>query len=168
MNSQHVKVSETLHKSARQYFCRIFSLLWNIISSKNSLLVVSEILRLFVNILTPDDKYSLSVKGVFNATNSNAYISKWKNIFWIFFCISFIYIKFVTLWKKKMASEVICYWNYKLQKAALLKCPKSPVSEHLWALNMLKCPKDFLNLHGNIFIIFSDQSELKSAPRTLF
>ena len=32
-------------------------------SSKNSLLVVSEILRLFVNILTPDEKYSLSVEA---------------------------------------------------------------------------------------------------------
>ena len=30
------------------------------INSKNSFLEVSEILRLFVNILTPDDKYSLS------------------------------------------------------------------------------------------------------------
>ena len=30
---------------------------------KNSVLVVSEILRLFVNILTPDEKYSLSVKA---------------------------------------------------------------------------------------------------------
>ena len=33
------------------------------ISSKNSVLVVSEMLRLFVNILTPDDKYSLSLKA---------------------------------------------------------------------------------------------------------
>ena len=63
MDSQHVKGSETLLKSARQYFCHIFWSLWKEISSKNSVLVVSEILRLFVNILTPDDKYSLSVKA---------------------------------------------------------------------------------------------------------
>ena len=63
MDSQHVKVSERLLKSARQYFCHIFWSLWKNMSSKNSLLVVSEILRLFVNILTPDDKYSLSVKA---------------------------------------------------------------------------------------------------------
>ena len=31
--------------------------------SKNLFLVVYETLRLFVNILTPDDKYSLSVKA---------------------------------------------------------------------------------------------------------
>ena len=32
-------------------------------SSKNSILVVSLILGLFVNILTPDEKYSFSVKA---------------------------------------------------------------------------------------------------------
>ena len=63
MGSLHVKGSERLLKSARQYLCHIICSLWNKISSKNSVLVVSEILRLFVNILTPDDKYSLSVKA---------------------------------------------------------------------------------------------------------
>ena len=62
IDSQHVKGSEKLLKSARQYFCHIFLSLWKEISSKNSVLVDSEILRLFVNILTPDEKYSLSVK----------------------------------------------------------------------------------------------------------
>ena len=61
--SQHVKGSEKLLKSARQNFCHIFWSLWKEISSKNSVLVVSEILRLFFNILTPNDKYSLSVKA---------------------------------------------------------------------------------------------------------
>ena len=32
-------------------------------SSKNSVLVLSEILRLFGNILTPDEKYSLAAKA---------------------------------------------------------------------------------------------------------
>ena len=63
MDSQHVKGSETLLKSARQNFCHIFWSFRKKISSKNSVLVVSEILRLFVNILTPDDKYSLLVKA---------------------------------------------------------------------------------------------------------
>ena len=63
MDSQHVKGSQTLIKVAQHYFCQIFLKLWKKISSKNSVLVVSEILRLFVNILTPDEKYSLSVKA---------------------------------------------------------------------------------------------------------
>ena len=63
LGSQHIKGFKPLLKSARQYFCHI---LWSVckkISSKNSVLVVSEILRLFVNILKPDGKYSLSVKA---------------------------------------------------------------------------------------------------------
>ena len=63
MGSQHSKGLKTLFKSARQYFCHIFLSLWKKTSSKSSVLVVSEIFRQFVNILTPDKMYSLSVKA---------------------------------------------------------------------------------------------------------
>ena len=63
MDIQHVKGSETLLNSARQYFRHIFWSLWKEIGSKNSVLVLPEIIKSFVNILTPDDKYSLSVKA---------------------------------------------------------------------------------------------------------
>ena len=63
IDSQQVKGSEKLLKSARQYFCQSFWSLWKEISSKNSVLVDSEILRMFLNILTPNEKYSLSVKA---------------------------------------------------------------------------------------------------------
>ena len=63
MESQHVKVAEGMLKSSRQYFCQIFWSLRNQISYKKFFLVVSEIVRLFLNILTPDDKYSLLVKA---------------------------------------------------------------------------------------------------------
>ena len=59
MGNQHVKVFEGLLKSARKYSCQIFWSLWKGITSENSVLVVSEISRLAVNILTPDDKFSL-------------------------------------------------------------------------------------------------------------
>ena len=153
--SQHVKESETLLKFSRQYFCHIFWWLWMKIISKNSVLVVSKILRLFVNILTPDDKYSLSVKRVFNATISHAIIFKSEKIFLILFCISTIYIKLGILWSKRWASDVICFWNYRLQKASLLKYVKSPLSEHLWTFNMLKGPKHLLKFRSIIFVIFS-------------
>ena len=61
MGSQHVKGSKSLLKSPRQYFCHIFWSLLEKMSSKNSVLLVSEILRVIRNILTPDEKYSLSV-----------------------------------------------------------------------------------------------------------
>ena len=63
---------------------------------------------------------------MFNATNSNAIISEPKSIFSIFFSIFGIYIKFGILSKKSWASQVISYWNYRLEKAELLKSPKKP------------------------------------------
>ena len=65
MDSQHAKGSETLLKSAREYLSYIFWSLWKKISSRNHFLELSEILRLFVKILTPDGKYIVSVKASF-------------------------------------------------------------------------------------------------------
>ena len=63
MDSQHVKFSQRLLKSARQHLFHIFRSLTQKIRSKNPVFVVSEILRLFVNILTPDEKYSFLVRA---------------------------------------------------------------------------------------------------------
>ena len=63
MDSQHFKGSKTLLKLARKYCRYIFWTLWKIINFRNSLLAVAEILRLLVKILTPDDKYSISLKA---------------------------------------------------------------------------------------------------------
>ena len=84
-----------------------------------------------------------------------------------FFYIFEIYIEFGILWKKRWTSEVICFRNYRLQKAGLLKCLKSPVSEHLWTVNMLKGLKHCLNLHGGIFVIFLEHLDKKSAQKSL-
>ena len=91
---------------------------------------------------------------MFNASNSNAIISKSKSIFWNFFCISKIHIKSRLLWNRRWASEIISFSNYRLQKFGLLKCLKKPVSQHLWTINMLKCPKDCLNLHDSLLSNF--------------
>ena len=62
LHSQLVKGSETKLKSARQSFSHIFRSLWKSFSSKNAVLVVSEVLRLFLNILILDNKNSHSAK----------------------------------------------------------------------------------------------------------
>ena len=103
-------------------------------------------------------------------TNSNAIISKSKNIFSIFFWISQIFIKFVLLCKKRSASEVICFWNYRLQKAGLLKLLKSPLREHLWIVNILKRPKDCLNKsagHLSCNVFWSLLNEISSENSVL-
>ena len=147
MHSQHVRGLETLHISSSQYFCHNFLFLWKKVGSKNSLLVVSNILRLF--------------------TNSNVIISKPK-IFLDFFVHFWNLHKIWKTLKKRWDLEVICFWNYRLEKSGLIKCPKSPMSEHLWTVNMFKGPKDCLNWHRSIFAKFFHQSEMKSAPKILF
>ena len=105
---------------------------------------------------------------VFNATNLNSIISQSKQTFSICFSIFGIYIKFQILSKKSWASEVISFLNYRLEKAVLLQCPKSHVSEHLSKFHILKGPKHCFNLHGSIFVTFFYHSARKSASKTLF
>ena len=62
VGSQHVKVSETVFKISWLDFWYFFWAPRKKFSCRNCILIVSEILRLFINILIPHDKYSLSVK----------------------------------------------------------------------------------------------------------
>ena len=55
--NQRVNVFETLLKSARHHYFPIFPWIRDKLSLKMSVLVTSDIFRLFVNTLTPDDKY---------------------------------------------------------------------------------------------------------------
>ena len=84
-DSQDFKGSETLLKSAREYFDDLFWTLWKKISSKNSFSEVPEILRLFVIILTPDNKYILSVKASVSRNQSKCGYLKSKKTFLNFF-----------------------------------------------------------------------------------
>ena len=56
--NQRVNGFQTLLKSARHHYYPIFPCIWDILSWKKSALVWSEILRLFFNTLTADNKYS--------------------------------------------------------------------------------------------------------------
>ena len=55
---QPVNGFETLLKTVRHHYFSIFPRIRDKLSWKRSVLVISEIFRLFVNTLTPDDKYS--------------------------------------------------------------------------------------------------------------
>ena len=124
--------------------------------------------RLFVNILTPDDKYCLSVKA---SVYPNKFKCNYLKIKKYYLSFSLHFQNLHQIWntlKKRWVLEVICVWNYRLEKAELLKGRKSPVLEHLWTVNMLKRPKDCLNLHGSVFVRFFDHSKSKSARKYLF
>ena len=58
-DKQYGKRAQTLLQSGRQYLYHIYWSMRRWVSWKKSLLVLCKILRLFVNTLTTDDKYSL-------------------------------------------------------------------------------------------------------------
>ena len=99
-------------------------LLWKTISSKKSVLAVCEMLRLFVNILTPDDKYSFSVKVSVSSNQFKYNYLEIEKYFLNFFLHFWNLHKILNSLKKKWASEGICSWNYRPQKAELHKCLK--------------------------------------------
>ena len=55
-----------------------------------------------------------------------------------------------------------------MEKAGLLKSLKSLVLEHRRTVNILKCPKHCLNLHGSIFVMFLGHSEKKISSKNSF
>ena len=65
IGNQRVNGFETLLKSARHHYFPIFPWIRYQFSWKKSALATAEIFRLFVNMLTPDDKYSRQYMEIF-------------------------------------------------------------------------------------------------------
>ena len=65
-------------------------------------LVISEIFRLFVNTLTPDDKYSRRNMQIFWHNFKRFYLKK-KTILWIFYWISEMCMNFKNILRKEKA-----------------------------------------------------------------
>ena len=99
-SSQRVNGSQTLLKSARQYFYPILTSFWDKLHSKGSLLVRSEILGLFVNTLITDDNFSRSNMETFQQPIGMQLSKKNKIVFSNFYCVFQICIKFPTFLKK--------------------------------------------------------------------
>ena len=71
-------------KSARHHYYPIFPCIWDILSWKKSALVWSEILRLFVNTLTADNKYSRCNVHNFAQQVQTPLSQKQKTFCWFF------------------------------------------------------------------------------------
>ena len=69
-----------------------------------SALVTSEIFRLFVNTLTPYDKFSRRFLQIFCEQFQTILSQKGKTFFLIFYCNSEMCIKFRTFWQKRRVS----------------------------------------------------------------
>ena len=123
VDSHHAKQSQTLLKSPRQHCYHIFLSIWENWVWKMSLLVISEILGLFVNTLTADDKYSL-----YNSKNLQQPIemklSKKERTF-SQYCTQFLHQILKTL-RKKMTLIAYVFPKLWTAKNVVRKMPKKP------------------------------------------
>ena len=128
---------ETLLRLPRHHYFPIFQWSREKLSWKMSVLVTSEIFRLFVNTLTPYDKYSRRNLQIFWQQLQTLLSQKGKIIFWIFYCISEMCIKLRTFWKNRRVSWPNYYRYYCIRKRCLLKRLKGRPSAHHSAINVL-------------------------------
>ena len=131
------------------------------------LLVLCKILRLFVNTMTADDKYSLVNRDNLTQSIRYYYLRNKKNFFSIFLTISKICIKFLTILKIWSCSYRMYFQNCRLRKRWLDKCLKNPVWEDPSTSNMLKRPIYISNLQDSIFTIVINPCEHNSVGKSL-
>ena len=84
LECEHVKGSQTLLKLTRQLLYHMYSSLWEYFGYKKSFLVISEILRSFLNLLTFDDNYSVGNAEILTQPIQTR-LSKKRQIFSDFF-----------------------------------------------------------------------------------
>ena len=102
--NQRVNRFETLLKSTRHHYFPLFPRIRDKLSWKQSALVTSEIFRLFVNTLTPHEKYSRRYMQTLWQQVETLLSQKERDFFKIFYWISEICMKFRTFWKKRRVS----------------------------------------------------------------
>ena len=74
---------------------------------KNSALVISEMLRLFVNTLTPDDKYSRRYIHIFWQQIQTPLSQKWKSFFRLLVAFLKCLLNLEHSWKKEEYPSLI-------------------------------------------------------------
>ena len=136
---QHVKEDQTLLRSKQHHLYHIYWSQWRQLSWNKSLLVICKVLRMFVNILTGDDKYFLVNRDNLRQPIQMQLSEKKKTIsdfFHHFWNGNYI----LNIFKKRWPSSLIYFRNYRLRKALLIKSLKSPHSEDPSRSNMQAAP----------------------------
>ena len=153
--SQRLTGSQTLLKHARHHFYTTAPLIWDKLSWKKLFLVKSEILALFGNTLTVNEKYSRH--NIENLQQQIQVILSQKRKEISGFFIEFP--KFTSnseyFQKKRWVSELQYFRNYWLRKRWLLKYLKVRSSGTPSAVNVLMGLKHYWNLHGTTFVLLS-------------
>ena len=158
---------ETLLKSARHHYFLIFPWIRDKLSWKKSALVTFEILRLFVNTLTPDDKYSRRNIQIFWQQLQTPLSQEGKPFCGFFYSISEMYMKIRTFWKKVTVSYLNYYRNHYIRKRRLLKRLKGLASAHHSVINELTCSKHGWSQHSTTIFVFFHEFEINWVGKSL-
>ena len=155
-------------QSERQSLYDIYRSLWTKFNWKVSILVLCKILRLFVNTLTADDKYSLVNRDNLMQPIQILLSQKQKN-FSTFFSQ---YLKFTLnlehFRKKRWLSEPMYFWYYGLPNRLLGRCPRSVLPDDSSTSNIVNGPKHCLIMDDSTFTIFIVHYEGNWVRKSLF
>ena len=146
--------SKHCSNQTRHHYHPIFPCIWDILSWKKSALVWSEILRLFFNTLTADNKYSRCNVHNFEQQVQTPLSQKQKT-FWGFF-IAFLKCAWnLEHFEKKYEYPSPYYFrNYGLRKRWLLKRLKGVASEDHAVIKVLTASKHCWNQHDTTIMLF--------------
>ena len=151
--SQRVKWSETLLKSARKHFYDNFLLISNKLSCVSCLLVGSEILVPFCNMLTADHRYSCHNWEKFPQKGQPQLSWKPRTFFRSFIAFLKFTWNFEVFWRKRSPSEPKHFRSYWVRKMWLLEWPKGSISENLLEVNVLSGGKHCWSLNASTFML---------------
>ena len=166
-SNQRVNGFETLLKSARHRYFPLFPRIRDKLSWKKFAWVTSEIFLLFVNTLTPDEKYSRRYMETFWQQVQTLLSQKERDFFKIFYWISEMCMKFRTFWKKGRVSEPNYYRNYCIRKRCLLKPLKGLASADHSVINGLTGSKHCWSQQGTTIFNFYHESEINWVGKSL-
>ena len=159
----HNKWVQTLLQYEGWPFYHIHWSLWMQFSRRKSLLVICKILRLFVNTLTGDDKYSLVNRDNLRQPIQMQLHQKQKPFPEFFLAISNLHW-ILSIFKKKMTMHFRKYWHRKMQ---LDNCLKNPVSEDPLKSSMINGPENCWDMNGSTFTIFIDHCKGNGVGQSL-
>ena len=160
IRSQCVNGCQTVLKSTLEHLYHIFWSLWGEMICKISPWLKLEILEVFVNTLTADDKYPFGIVRIWSSLFKCNYLKN-KKIFLNFLFHLWNLHQILNIFKKKMIVIANVFPKLKTVETWLDHSLKSAVSQHPLAINMLKGRKHLWNLHQSTFFVFFDHSYWK-------
>ena len=130
---------------------------------QKSLLETWKFFSRFFNTLTTDDKYSLISSDNWMQT-IQIHLCQKQKIFSQFF-LHFSNLHWISnIFKKRWASSLMYFQNYRPRKTCLDKCLTGPVWEDSLTGDMVNGLTHWLNLNESAFIILSDHCEGNLVP----